>query len=122
MDEPTEPEAAPGIVLGDRHVRMLRVAVIAMGVILIVGLAAVVARVVYLVGRGGSKASLTAESTLKDRALVTLPSGAVVRNVSLSGPHLAMQYDAPSGSGIVILDLATGKVISRVDLAAGGPR
>src|SRR5690606_4316231 len=102
------------IVLGDRHLRMLRFAVIAMGVVLVLGFVAVIARIVYLVNRGRDTAAAPAISrSLKDSARLALPAGAVVRNLSLSGARLAVHYDSPTGSGIVILDLASGTPASR---------
>lgn len=117
MQDTQQPEPPSGIVLGDRHVRMLRLAVIAMGVVLILGFAAVIARIVYLVGRGSDKAPVAAQA-LAERATVALPAGASVRNLALSGQRLAIHFDAPSGAGIVVIDLATGGVVSRVGLVA----
>jgi hypothetical protein len=51
-----------------------------------------------------------------------LPPGALVRQTSISGDRLAVQYEAPSGAGIVVLDLASGQIVSRVELAPEAPR
>ena len=45
------------------------------------------------------------------------PAGATVRNLSLSGNRLAVHYDAPSGGGIAIVDLATGRTVQRIELS-----
>ena len=48
-DDPSEPIEAPdpaALVLGDRHLRTLRITVIAMGVVLVLGFGAVIARIV----------------------------------------------------------------------------
>lgn len=122
-DDPSEPADPAAIVLGDRHIRMLRFAVIAMGVVLVLGFLAVIARIVYLVNRSNDTASSPALSQpLKDAGRLALPAGATVRSMSLSGARLAVHYEGPSGSGIVILDLATGAPASRIEIVPQVPR
>ena len=123
-DDPSEPgEQEAAIVLGDRHLRLLKIAVIAMGVVLVLGFVAVIARIVYLVGRGSETATTTTVSQpIRNAAQLALPSGAVIRNLSLSGARLAVHYDGPSGSGIVILDLATGVPVSQIRIVPEVPR
>ncbi len=123
-DDPSEPADPAAIVLGDRHIRMLRFAVIAMGVVLVLGFLAVIARIVYLVNRGSDTAGAPAVSQpLKDTGRLALPAGATIRTMSLSGSRLAVQYEGPAGSsGIVILDLATGAPASRIEIVPQVPR
>lgn len=122
-DDPSEPADPAAIVLGERQIRMLRFAVIAMGVVLVLGFITVIARIVYLVNRGSDTGSATAISQpLKDAARLALPSGATVRTLSLSGARLAVHYDSPTGSGIVILDLASGTPASRIEIVPETPR
>ncbi len=122
--EPSAPADQAAIVLGDRHLRMLRFAVIAMGVVLVFGFVAVIARIVYLVNRGSETTSAPAaiSQPLRDAARLALPAGAAIRNLSLSGSRLAVHYDGPTGSGIVILDLATGVPASRIEIVPETPR
>jgi hypothetical protein len=100
---------------------MLRIAVIAMGVVLVLGFVVVIARIVYLVNRGGDTATL-ATQPLQETARLALPAGASVRHIALAGQRLAIHYDGPSGSGILILDLQTGKPVSRVEIIPETPR
>lgn len=112
-----------GIVLGERHVKMLRIAVIAMGVILVLGFIAVIARIVYLVNRSNDTSSTTTISQpVQQAARLALPAGASVRHISLSGSHIAVHHEGPGGSGIVILDLKTGKPVSRIEIIPETPR
>jgi hypothetical protein len=124
-DDSAGPEQAngrmTGIVLGERQVRMLRIAVIAMGVILVLGFITVIARIVYLVNRG-SETTTAVSQPVRDAARLALPAGASVRHISLAGQRLAVHYDGPSGSGIVILDLQTGNPVSRVEIVPETPR
>ncbi|MFN3745825.1 MAG: DUF6476 family protein [Hyphomicrobiaceae bacterium] len=124
---PAEPSAGPsggppaGFMLGERHVRMLRIAVIAMGVVLVLGFVTVIARIVYLVNRGGETTSVASQPA-QETARLALPAGASVRHIALAGQRLAVHYDGPAGSGILILDLQTGKPVSRIEIVPETPR
>ena len=110
-----------GIILGDRHMRMLRIAVIAMGVVLVLGFIAVIARIVYLVNRG-EETTTTISQPVRETARLALPAGASVRNLSLTGQRLAVHYEGPGGSGILVLDLQTGQPVSRIEIVPETPR
>src|SRR5690606_42147961 len=73
-DDPGSPAADPGgkmtgIVLGDRQLKMLKVAVIAMGVILVLGFITVIARIVYLVNRSNETTTAVSRSEEHTSAL-----------------------------------------------------
>ena len=113
------PAAAAGSAgLAARRVRALQIAVVAINVLVLIGLIAVFSRMFYLSSQPGGKAAWVPEARLP------LPAGAAVRNVSLSGDRLLVHYDAAAvgASGIVIFELATGKVLSRVELVPGPRR
>jgi hypothetical protein len=125
-DDPGGPAEEPdgqmsGIVLGERQLKMLKVAVIIMGIILVLGFATVIARIVYLVNRGGETVT-TVSAPAQQAARLALPAGASVRNISLNGHRLSVHYEGPGGSGIVILDLETGKPVSRIEIVPETPR
>lgn len=92
--------------------RMLKIAVTAMGLLIVIGLGAVVFRLARLASEPGSGAIASAQT-------LTLPSGAAVRSLSLSGQRLAVHYSSPGGEGIALLDVATGRVLSRIRVAPG---
>jgi|LNFM01.1.fsa_nt_gb hypothetical protein len=122
---PAEPPSGQttGMALNERHIKMLRFAVIAMGVILVLGFITVIARIVYLVNRSGDSATTsTVSQPIQQAARLALPAGASVRQMSLAGSRLAVHYEGAGGSGIVILDLQTGKPISRVEIVPETPR
>ena len=106
------------------NIRVLRIAVIGMGVALIVGLAAVIARIAYLsthtpshaITSAGSGTAAATASTGQFAAEVrlALPPGAKVRSQSLDGNRLAIHYETTTGEGILILDLETGRPLSQV--------
>jgi hypothetical protein len=111
-----EPQAGPP---SSNFERALKFAVIGMGVLIVLGVLTVIGRIVYLASRGPAASGTSAIATTPRLAL---PAGAVIRNVSLSGDRMAVHFDATTGSGIAILDLATGRVLSRVELIPEPPR
>lgn len=112
------------------QVTALKFAVIAMGLMIVAGLAAVVGRVIYLASgpakqagnvTGGANYSASAGSGSSSQraaalARMTLPAQATVRTLALSGDKLAVHFDGPAGTGIVIVDIHSGAVVSRIDL------
>jgi hypothetical protein len=110
----------PTPLLSPDQERWLRIAVITMGVLLVAGIATVIGRVIYLAsGSGGQAASA---GNLAATARLALPAGADVRSLSLSGQRLAIHYVAGGVPAIAILDLTTGQVVSRVEIATEPPR
>lgn len=109
--------------------RNMKIAVVVMAVILILGFIAIIARIFYLSSRTPAqppKAAVTMQPAtnprvldpvkIAERARLDLPAGATIRSMAFSGARLAVQYDAPSGSGIAIVDLETGRAISRIEI------
>jgi hypothetical protein len=107
--------------LRSAHVRLLKIAVVVMGLLILSGMAAVVLRIVYLASRPTVQTS-SAGSGLEARARLALPPGAAIRLMALSGDRLAVHYDAPAGPGIAIVDVATGMVVSRIAIVPEPPR
>ena len=99
-----------------RQLRVLKIAVVVMGIILVVGFAAVIGRIAYLITKGGT-VQPPAVHALAKAARLPLPAGAVVRSIALAGDRLTVHYDTPAGASIAILDLATGEPLAHVDLA-----
>lgn len=93
--------------------RGLKILVAVLGILIVAGVVTILARVVYLANKSPTQAAAS-KSTPAAQQELPLPAGAVIRSTSLSGSRLVVQYDAPGGSGIAILDLDTGKVLSRV--------
>jgi hypothetical protein len=99
-----------------RQLRILKIAVVVMGIILVIGFAAVIGRIAYLITKGGT-AQPPAAHALTKAARLPLPAGAVVRSIALAGDRLAVHYDTPAGAGVAILDLLSGEPLAHVDLA-----
>jgi hypothetical protein len=118
---PSQVAAAGSGPLSAGQVRALKIAVVVMGVLIVLGLFTVIARIIYLASRPGRQVQAASQAVKAEQRLA-LPPGAVVRQTSLSGDRLAVHYEAPSGAGIVVLDLASGHVVSRIELAPEAPR
>jgi hypothetical protein len=122
MDDRCEPEAASTAEsFTPRQLRLLKLAIVVMSALLIIGFAAVLGRIVYLVAVNPHPASVAA-GTIPARSELPLPPGAVVRSLSLSGDRLAVHFDSPAGAGIAIVDLARGQAISHIELTERAPR
>ena len=103
----------------DAQMRKLRMAVVGMGVVLLIGFATVIGRIVYLFNRGPVDPAIVAAANpgaVPADIRLALPAGAVVRNLSLAGNRLAVHYEAASGAGIAIVDLASGRATQRIEM------
>lgn len=100
--------------------RNLKILVAALAVLIVIGVFTVIGRIIYLASRGGVQSGSAAVVASNPR--LALPAGATIRSLSMNGDRLAVHYDAVSGSGIAVMDLATGKVLSRVELVPEPPR
>jgi hypothetical protein len=94
------------------QLKLLKAAIAVMSAILVVGFAVVAGRIAYLASQSGRQA-LPAPAP---QAQLDLPAGAQVRGMSMSGERLAVHYEAPSGAGIAILDLVTGRSVTHINV------
>jgi hypothetical protein len=106
----------PGTVFTPRQVRVLKIAVIVMGVLLVGGFAFVLAAIVYQASRGGQDVALPAAAPRGVEAELAVPRDASVTALSLDGDRLAIHLDSASGPEIAVIDVKTGKVVARVRL------
>jgi hypothetical protein len=113
-DEPDN-TPLPGTVFTPRQVRALKIAVIVMGILLAGGFAFVLAAIVYQASKGGQEGAPAAvldgiESDLP------IPKDATISSMSLDGDRLALHLSTAAGPEIVVVDLATGRIVSRIKL------
>jgi hypothetical protein len=120
---PGAAEASPE----QRVQRILKFIVVTLAILLFAGLLGAVARVIYLASAPVTQpatSALTSATTpaptpaIRPEQSLALPAGAQVRSVSLSGNRLAVHYDVGSASGISILDLQTGRIVTNVAIEA----
>ncbi len=106
----------PGTVFTPRQVRVLKVAVIVMGILLVGGFAFVLAAIVYQASRGGQDGASAGAGTTGVETDLPIPKDATVTSLSLDGERLALHLNSPAGPEIAVIDLKTGKVIARIRL------
>lgn len=110
----------PGTVFTKRQVRILKIAVIVMGVLLVGGFAFVLAAIVYQASHpaqdaGAQRAGMAAGEGARTIDLPMAP-GASVAGLSLDADRLAVQLVGPSGPEITVIDLASGEIVAHVRL------
>ena len=114
----------PGTVFTPRQVRKLKIAVIAMGVLLVGGFAFVMAAIVYQASKLGEEEAAPASAPVTAAAVegaFVLPDGGRIVSMDLDGNRLALHVKGPETSEIVVIDVATGQVLSRVGLNPDKP-
>jgi hypothetical protein len=109
----------PGTVFSLHQVRVLKVAVIVMGILLVVGFALVVAGIFYQASKLGKDKQAAPEPAAEGtQAELAVPSGATVSSLALDGDRLALHLESSAGPEVLVIDVTTGKVISRIKLKA----
>ena len=116
----------PGTVFTPRQVRLLKIAVIAMGILLVGGFALVMGTIVYQASRLGEKpagasegpAAAVSQFAPAAQGALALPPDAKVMSMSLDGDRLAVHFQSSAGAQIAVIDVASGKVLSRIKLNA----
>lgn len=106
-------EVFPGLFFSPRQMRMLKIAVVVMGIILIAGFLAIVVGIFYQSSKlGKSTAAIPADISL------ALEPGQNVSHIALDGDRMAVHLTGPGGQEIRIIDLERGTVAGRVRLEA----
>lgn len=105
------PMSAADLMREQRLQRNLKIAIAGMGLLILAGLGAIAYKIIA--GSGNSRSAggtVTAiAGTPGGEIGVELPKGAKVVSVSVSGNRLAVHHEGPSGTGIAIIDLDTGR-------------
>jgi hypothetical protein len=107
----------PGTVFTPRQVRVLKIAVVAMGILLVGGFAFVMAAIVYQASKLGEKKSEAPVPAVAVPGIaLALPQGATITSMALDGDRLALHLQSSAGPEIAVIDVTTGKVLSRFKL------
>jgi hypothetical protein len=106
----------PGTVFTPRQVRVLKIAVIVMGILLVGGFAFVLAAIVYQASKGGQSSVPSGPAALATD--LHLPKDASIEALALDGDRLAVHLNSAAGPEIAVIDLATGKIVARIRLKA----
>ena len=112
-------EKLPGTVFNARQVRFLKIAVIVMGILLVGGFAFVLAAIVYQASHAKQDGAAPLQAVnVGAGPVIELPvgQGAGLASMSLDGNRLALHLSGGEGPEIVVIDLASGKIVARVKL------
>jgi hypothetical protein len=127
MSVVSEPETStsagtvlPGTVFTARQMRILKIAVIVMGVLLVGGFAFVLAAIVYQASHIAQVRDIAPRQAAPGQGELNIdlsvPAGSAVTAMALDGNRLAVHLDGAAGPEIAIVDLASGKVVAHVKL------
>ena len=112
-----ENDSVPGTVFSPRQVRILKVAVIVMGVLLVGGFAFVLAAIVYQASYPAQvKGTTILHGQMQENVELSVPLGSTVTGLALDGNRLALQLHGSDGPEIIVVDLRSGKVAARIKL------
>ena len=122
-----EPQPSSADLMRERRLqRNLKIIVGGLGVLILVGLGAVIARVVGIASGTGDKGQVQTVKTVVaspgGALALEIPKGAKIVSVSLSGNRLAVHHEGPDGAAIAILDLESGRRVLDVKLIELLPR
>jgi hypothetical protein len=122
-----EPQPTPADLMRERRIqRNLKIVVGGLGVLILLGLGAVILRVTGLAtgsfGSAGVQNVKTVIASPVGTLALEIPKGAKVVSISLSGNRLAVHHEGPEGTGITILDLDTGRRVVEVKPIEAVPR
>lgn len=120
--DPVEPAAREPQNMSEpdaRQVRILKIVVISLGVLLLVGFAVVIGRIAYLATQPGG--GIAAAPAVHD-VNVALPPDAVIRQTAVSGDRMTVEYQSPRQTGIIVINLTTGRIVSRIAFQPEAPR
>jgi hypothetical protein len=110
------------VLLTDDQVRWLRRAVMIMTVALIAGVVLLIGRVIYLARPAATQGAMLGAGSVGQVPLlpemhIALPVGADIKTLTLSGSRLVVLHSTVDGGDrILVLDLSTGQVLSRVSV------
>ena len=117
--EPAGSPAQPGAEPDARQIRILKIVVISLGMLLLIGFAVVIARIAYLATQPGRGIGAT---SAPQNLNVALPPGAVIRQTAVSGDRMTVHFESPQQTGIIVVNLITGQIVSRIDFSPEAPR
>jgi hypothetical protein len=127
-DDPAEAPLDPAAERVRR--KLVRLLVVSFG-IMVLGLGAVIAAIIYKINERNDDAAIARDSTLAGTAAresrlsaqtaiagaIDLPAGARIVAADLDGDHALITLALPAGAmQLLVLDLPTGKIIVRYDL------
>lgn len=119
----SETPSADDLLREQRLQRNLKIVVGGMAALILAGIGAVIVKMTGLAGEPrGAPTAMTAVAAPGGEIALELPKGAKVVSVSLAGNRLAVHHESPTGTGIAVIDLDTGRRIADVKTLEAVPR
>lgn len=107
------------------QVKALKIAIAVMTFLIVAALVAIVARVIYLASTKKATppaAAPVVASELAPKVALSLPANAEIKSMRLNGNRLLVHFVTGEKGGAVVLDLATGKTLSQIEIGHGDQR
>jgi hypothetical protein len=103
-------------------VKLLKIAIVVMGIMIVVGVAVAIGRVIYLASAGSSETdrSVSGNTSLAPHHTLPLPDGARVSQASLQGDRLLVRYEVNGRTELAIYDLRRSRLVSTIVVRVGG--
>lgn len=105
-----------------RQVRILKIAVVVMGVLLIGGFLLIIATIAFQASQMGLNEEMSAAEAPaglpQESFEVTVPQGSEIAGIAVDGDRLVLRLKTATGDEIMVIDLQRGRVISRIGLQA----
>lgn len=121
MSAPPRHAASPSTTANDqgplspRGVKVLKIAVVVMAIMIVLGVALVIGRIIYLASATKPDNAQTAtKQDLKPRQNVSLPPGSRLDQASVNGDRLLLRYDRNGKTELSIYDLRRSKIITTI--------
>lgn len=116
---PSQTGAAP--LKQSRNRRRLVILVITLGLLLVAGFVFMVGTIIYRISNGDSQRN-EAETPADDGAVLATisllrPAGAELVGATSSDDRLTLHFRGPGGELVLLVDLVSGQVISRIEIA-----
>ena len=116
--------SAADLMREQRLQRNLKILIGGMSALIVAGIGAIAFKMLAFTASPRAPASGTqaAIATPAGEIALELPKGAKVVSVSVSGNRLAVHHESPTGTGIAIIDIDTGRRIADVKPQEAVPR
>jgi hypothetical protein len=109
--------ASADLMREQRIQRNLKILVVGMGVLILAGLGAIAFRILQLANKPAGPGSLSSSRSVVGQSSeigLELPKGAKVVSIAISGNRLAVHHESPTGTGITVIDISSGRRIADV--------
>ena len=113
-----------GTVFNERQVKLLKYVVIGLGVLLLLGLAIIISTIVYKASQMGDDENAGNPTITRSvshantkMSAIAITEGSKVIATSIDGARLAITVESKGGFSIFVIDVRSGKLLSRTELA-----